>query len=115
MLYERLNHFFLFFAMPGDKLWILPERIIAMSPAEDVPLPDAALVRAMGGALSIFATLLTRRGIADMSELADLLGLYAVATSQADEAEGMILGCWAGMLKDVAEHQDEPSDNDRPT
>lgn len=101
--------------MLGDKLWMLPEGIIAMSRSEDVPLPDAALVRAMGGALSIFATLLSRGGIADMSEIANLLGLYAVATSQTDEAEGWVLGCWAGMLKDVAEHQNEKSDHDRPT
>lgn len=86
-----------------------------MQHAQDVPLPDAALVRAMGGALSIFATLLSRRGIVDMSEVANLLGIYAVATSEKDETEGWILGCWAGMLRDVAEHQNVPSDNHHPT
>lgn len=77
-----------------------------MQHPQDVPQPDAALVRAMGGALSILATLLSRRGIVDMSE---------VATSETDETEGWILGCWAGMLRDVAEHQNVPSDNDHPT
>jgi len=86
-----------------------------MQHIEDGPQPDAALVRAMGGALSIFATLLSRRGIADMHEVANLLGIYAVATSETDETEGWILGCWAEMLRDVAVHQNVPSHNDGPS
>ncbi|WP_234831467.1 hypothetical protein V3I01_18705 (plasmid) [Sphingomonas sp. gentR] len=66
---------------------------------------DAPLVRAMGGALSIFATLLSRQGIVEASEVANLLGIYAVATSEVDNEEGMILGCWAAMIRDVAEQQ----------
>lgn len=58
-------------------------------------LQDAPLVRAMGGALSMFATLLARQGIVEASEVANLLGIYAVATSEVDNEEGMILGCWA--------------------
>ena len=47
-------------------------------------LQDAPLVRAMGGALSMFATLLARQGIVEASEVANLLGIYAVATSEVD-------------------------------
>jgi hypothetical protein len=66
---------------------------------------DGPLVRAMGGALSLFATLLSRRGIVDTGEVANLLGVYAVATSETDQTEGLILGCWAAMIRDVAEQQ----------
>lgn len=68
-------------------------------------LQDAPLVRAMGGALSMFATLLARQGIVEASEVANLLGIYAGATSEVDNEEGMILGCWAAMIRDVAEQQ----------
>lgn len=68
-------------------------------------LQDAPLVRAMGGALSMFATLLARQGIVEASEVANLLGIYAVATSEVDNEEGMILVCWAAMIRDVAEQQ----------
>ena len=68
-------------------------------------LQDAPLVRAMGGALSMFATLLARQGIVEASEVANLLGIYAVATNEVDNEEGMILGCWAAMIRDVAEQQ----------
>ena len=75
-------------------------------PPEFDRLPqDAPLVRAMGGALSIFATLLARQGIVETEEVANLLGIYAVATSEVDNEEGMILGCWAAMIRDVAEQQ----------
>jgi len=70
-------------------------------------LPEhGPLVRAMGGALSLFATLLSRNGIIETGEVANLLGIFAVATGETDEAEGLILGCWAAMLRDLAEQQD---------
>src|SRR3546814_11187410 len=68
-------------------------------------LQDAPLVRAMGGALSMFATLLARQGIVEASEVANLLGIFAVAQSEVDNEEGMILGCCAAMISDVAEHE----------
>lgn len=71
----------------------------------DLLAVDMPLVRAMGGALSIFATLLGRQGIVETGEVANLLGIYAVATGETDDAEGLILGCWAAMIRDVAEHQ----------
>jgi hypothetical protein len=67
-------------------------------------LPEhGPLVRAMGGALSMFATLLSRNGSIETREVADLLGIYAVATSEVDKTEGLILGCWAAMLRDLAD------------
>lgn len=78
------------------------------------PQPDPTLVRAVGGALSIFATLLSRRGMVDMHKIANLLGIYAVATSETDETKGSILGCWAGMLRNVAEHKDVQSHHGPP-
>lgn len=46
-----------------------------------------------------------RQGIVETGEVANLLGIYAVATSETDQAEGLILGCWAAMIRDVAEQQ----------
>lgn len=66
---------------------------------------DGPIVRAMGGALAMFSAMLSRKGIVETAEVANLLGIYAVATSETDKAEGMILGCWAAMLRDVAERQ----------
>lgn len=66
---------------------------------------DKTLVRAMGGALSLFATLLSRQGVVSSGEVGELLGIYAVVTSEEDKAEGMILGCWAAMLRDLAARQ----------
>lgn len=43
---------------------------------------DPALVRAMGGALTVFASLMARKGIAPLDEIANLLGIYAVVTSE---------------------------------
>lgn len=72
---------------------------------------DPALVRAIGGALALFATLLARTGVAPVEEIANLLGIYAVVTGETERDEGLILGCWAGMLRDVAQDQNgEPVD-----
>ncbi|WP_257558083.1 hypothetical protein [Sphingobium sp. CFD-2] len=76
-----------------------------MPDSHDKPPPDAALVRAMGGALSILTTLLARQGLLRVSDVSELFGVYAVATSEIDDAEGQILGCWAAMLRDVAQDQ----------
>lgn len=52
---------------------------------------DGPLVRAMGGALSLFATLLSRRGIVDTGEVANLLGVYAVATSETGTSQNLVV------------------------
>jgi hypothetical protein len=61
------------------------------------------LVRAMGGALTVLATLMARAGIAPLEETADLFGIYAVLTDEIDPDEGLILGFWASMLRDAAD------------
>src|SRR3546814_6355198 len=43
---------------------------------------DHALVRAIGGALTVFATLMARKGIESLEETANLLGIYAVLTDE---------------------------------
>ena len=64
---------------------------------------DPALVRAIGGALTVFATLMARKGIEPLEETANFLGIYAVLTAETAPAEGRILGCWAGILRDAAQ------------
>src|SRR3546814_7858422 len=76
--------------------------------SSDLPDPlritaDPALVRAIGGALTVFATLMARKGIESLEETANLLGIYAVLTDEIAPDEALILGCWAGMLRDAAE------------
>lgn len=68
----------------------------------DLLTVDKTVVRAMGGALALFATLLSRQGVVSSGEVGELLGIYAVVTSEEDKAEGMILGCWAAMIRDLA-------------
>ncbi|WP_236617641.1 hypothetical protein [Sphingobium ummariense] len=78
-------------------------------PADDLAsiaiAADPALVRAMGGALAMFTALLARKGIATFEETANLLGIYAVTTAETSPEEGLILGCWGGMLRDFAQAQ----------
>lgn len=57
----------------------------------------------MGGALTVFATLMARQGIVPLEETANILGIYAVVTAETEPDEGLILGCWAGMLRDAAQ------------
>lgn len=66
---------------------------------------DKTLVRAMGGALSLFATLLSRQGVVTSAEVGELLGIFAVVTGEEDRTEGLILGCWAAMIRDLAARQ----------
>ena len=90
------------------------DRIPPMKPGDELAEDDAgsrpiaadpALVRAMGGALALFATLLARTGVAPVEEIARLLGIYAVVTGETERDEGLILGCWAAMLRDMAQDQ----------
>src|SRR3546814_8817250 len=68
---------------------------------------DPALVRAIGGALTVFATLIARKGIESLQETAKLLGIYEVLTDEIAPDEALILGCWAGMLRDAAGRWEE--------
>lgn len=49
---------------------------------------DPALVRAMGGALAVFATLIARKGIAPLDGIPKLLGIYALVSAEAAPDEG---------------------------
>lgn len=71
----------------------------------DLLTVDKTLVRAMGGALAMFATLLSRQGIVTSAEVGELLGIFAVVTGDEDRTEGLILGCWAAMIRDLAARQ----------
>lgn len=64
---------------------------------------DPSLIRAMGGALAMFTAILARNKIVSFGEAADLLGVYAVTTAETSDEEGLILGCWASMLRDLAQ------------
>jgi hypothetical protein len=69
------------------------------------PAADPALVRAIGGALAVIATLIARRGDTSLEEIANLLGIYAVVTDETSAEEGQFIGCWGAMLRDFAEAQ----------
>lgn len=71
----------------------------------DLLTVDKTLVRAMGGALALFATLLSRQGVVSSAEVGDLLGIFAFVTGEEDRTEGLILGCWAAMIRDLAARQ----------
>ena len=63
---------------------------------------NAALVRATGGALTMFAALMASKNLTTLDEAAKLLGIYATSTSREDQLEGMILGRWAATMMEVA-------------
>ncbi len=63
---------------------------------------DAPLVRAMGGALGIVATILQRGGLTSAEEFGKILGIYGVVSAETCAEEGLILGCWAGMVDQLA-------------
>lgn len=65
---------------------------------------DRAAVRALGGTFAVIASALARANIIPMRELADLLAIYATATAETDERQGLLIGCWAGILRDAADH-----------
>ena len=62
-----------------------------------------ALVRAIGSALAVFATLMQRGGTVPLDEMARMLGIYSVVTSETSPQEGLLLGCWAAILRDAAQ------------
>ncbi len=76
------------------------------APAQAPDLPeldsDPALVRAIGNAFAVFATLMQRGGPVPLDEMARMLGIYAVVTSESSPQEGLLLGCWAAILRDAA-------------
>lgn len=93
------------------------ERNPPLKPGEEIPdensafpaptpiRADPALVRAMGGALAVIATVMTRQGAVSLDEVANLLGIYAAATHETSADEGLIIACWGAILRDVADAQ----------
>lgn len=90
---------------PGDELPDRPDLCGGEEMANLVANP--ALVKAIGGALAVLASLMAREGIASVREIAQQVGLYGVATAETAPDEGLILGCWGAMLREVARAQDE--------
>lgn len=80
-------------------------------PDDDADTPglraDPALVRAIGGALAVMATLLARQGGPPLDEVANLLGIYATVTKETSAEEALLIACWGAMLRDAAEAQRE--------
>jgi hypothetical protein len=64
---------------------------------------DPTIVRAMGGALAVICTVMERHGGTSVEEIAKLLGFYAVVTDETASAEGLILGYWAGVLREAVQ------------
>lgn len=97
----------------------MAERVPIMKPGDELPEDDPpvspemaaepALVRAIGGALAVIATLMARKDIASVKEVAQLLGIYAVATTETSPDEGTIIACWGAILREVAGVQDGES------
>lgn len=72
---------------------------------------DPALVRAIGSAFAVFATLMQRSDPVPLDEIARMLGIYAVISSETSPQEGLILGCWGAILRDAAQIGDESPHN----
>lgn len=69
--------------------------------------PESVLVRSIGGALDVFATVMARGGIVPLDEIASVLGIYADVSSRTSVEEGWILGCWSATLREVAQTNNE--------
>lgn len=87
---------------PGD---VLPDESIDRADPTPQLAADPTLVRAIGGALALFATLIARQGDTSVDEIARLLGIYAIATDETSGDEGLIIACWGAILRDFAEAQ----------
>lgn len=61
---------------------------------------DRALIAAQGKALTMLATMLQARGVMEVEEFAETLGIFAVVVAEASPLEGDILAVWAGTLKE---------------
>lgn len=70
--------------------------------AESLPL-DRTTILALGGTFAVIAAVLGRANIIPMRELADILAIYATTTSETDNPQGLLIACWAGILREAAE------------
>lgn len=65
-------------------------------------MTDLTLIRAQGKFVVLVAAMLAGAGVKTFGEFAAQLGLYAVAVSDDEPAEGEILAYWAGMVREMA-------------
>lgn len=80
----------------------------ALDASEDEPPFDRSLARAIGGALAVIGTLLNKTGSVPIREFADALGVYSVVSAEHDRREGIYLGAWAAMLRELADERPQP-------
>ncbi|QWT16577.1 hypothetical protein [Sphingobium xenophagum] len=73
----------------------------------DILVMDPRAVRALGGAFAVIGTVLARSNIVPMRELADILAIYAATTSESDPPQGLLIACWAGILKEAADYSEK--------
>lgn len=76
-------------------------------PEADILVMDPRAVRALGGAFAVIGTVLARSNIVPMRELADILAIYAATTSESDPPQGLLIACWAGILKEAADYSEK--------
>ncbi|MBU2031508.1 MAG: hypothetical protein KKG69_01535 [Alphaproteobacteria bacterium] len=69
-------------------------------PAAEPREMDRALIAAQGKALTMLATMLQARGLMEVEEFADTLGVFAVVVAEDNVLEGDILAVWSGILKE---------------
>lgn len=65
-----------------------------------VSTADRALIGAQGKALTLLLTALQARGYLQVSEFADMLGVFSVVVGKDDDLEGDILAVWAAIMKE---------------
>ncbi|ETI62751.1 MULTISPECIES: hypothetical protein [unclassified Sphingobium] len=70
--------------------------------ADRLPL-DRTAILALGGTFAVIAAVLGRANVIPMRELAEILAIYATTTSETDNSQGLLIACWAGILREAAE------------
>lgn len=90
-----------------DLLLLLPIDPVFESAGPTPMILDTAVVRAMGGVLGLLATLLQRGGLTTVEEFGKMLDIYAVVTAENCIDEGLIVGCWGGIVGQVSQQRHE--------
>jgi len=90
-----------------DLLLLLPIDPLFDSAGPTPMILDTAVVRAMGGVLGLLATLLQRGGLTTVEEFGKMLDIYAVVTAENYVDEGLIVGCWGGIVGQISQQRHE--------
>ncbi len=61
---------------------------------------DRTIIAAQGKALALLVTTLHARGVIDMEEFANTLGVFSAVVAEDDPSEGDVLAVWAGIIED---------------